>query len=361
MNILLLTFQGDVAGSTYSISYLAKGLAAKGHNIYVGCRKESLLFRLLQNTGVILLPMTFSGRLDLTNMRQIKHAVQQYDIRIINAQSSYDRYTSVLARWLFRLNAKVVHTRRQVSKSMGGLIQNLIYIKGTDKIVAVSEGVKVSLAQGNIPADHITVILNGTPREKYAKTDASSADALRKKFKIEKDEFVIGCVSRLKAQNQILEALTLLDFPVKIIFVGIEKQPEWEEIIRSYTVDHEIIFAGLVPSDEILNYYPLFDVKILASAMEGLSQSLLEAMALGVPVIATNASGNPELISDGENGFLFDDGKTEQLARAVKMLYKSRSLREKFIANGKKTALETFNIDNTVAGYEQLFKQLIER
>ena len=50
MNILFLTYQGDIAGSTNSISYLAKGLASIGHNVYVGCRRESLLYSMLSDT-----------------------------------------------------------------------------------------------------------------------------------------------------------------------------------------------------------------------------------------------------------------------------------------------------------------------
>lgn len=360
MNILLITFQGDLAGSTYSISYLSKGLAAKGHNVYVGCRAESLLSQLLSGTAVHLIPMTFSGRFDMKNMRQIAQAVKKNNIQIVNAQSSYDRYTTVLAKWLFHLNVKIVHTRRQVSRSMGGMLQRLVYVTGTDKIVAVSEGVKVSLAGGGIPAHHVEVIHNGTPREKYERVDEVLTQSLRKKYNIAENDFVIGCISRLKNQVQILQALKFLDFKVKVIFVGIEKQPDWEEIISSYPTDHEVIFCGLVPSDETLSYYRLFTVKVLSSTMEGLSQSLLEAMALGVPVIATNASGNPEVISDGENGFLFEDEDVKGLADAITQLYHNPSLRGEFSEKGKITALETFSIENTVAGYEQLFNRLLE-
>ena len=344
MNILILTFQGDIAGSTYSISYLAIGLAEKGHHIYVGCRKESLLFQLLDSTKVNLIQMNFSGRFDLKNMREIKKAVKKYSIQLINAQSSYDRYTSVFAKWLFGLKVKIVHTRRQISRSMGGPLLNLIFVNGTDKIVAVSEGVKVSLAKTGIPEDHIEIIHNGTPREKYLHIDQELTKKLASEYHIIPDDFVIGCVSRLKNQEQILKALELLDFKVKMIFVGIEKQEGWDKIIKSYQIPHEIYFTGLVEKDQILSYYDLFDIKILASTMEGLSQSLLEAMALGVPVIATNASGNPELISHGENGFLFEDGDIEELAEQITLLYKNVELKKEFSEKGKHTALETLSI-----------------
>jgi len=152
----------------------------------------------------------------------------------------------------------------------------------------------------------------------------------------------------------------LLNFKVKMIFVGIDKQSGWEEIMKRYPVKHEVHFAGLVDKGQILAYYGLFNIKILASTMEGLSQSLLEAMALGVPVVATNASGNPELIGHGENGFLFEDGDIEELADEINQLYKNRDLRDKFSTNGRQTALDTFNIDHTIENFEKLFRKLIE-
>jgi len=360
MNILFLTFQGDVAGSTYSISYLAKGMADRGHNIYVGCRLESLLYKMLANTNVNLIPMTFSGRFDLQNIKQIRNAVLQYSIQVVNAQSSYDRYTSVFAKWIYRLNTKIVHTRRQISKSVGGFFPNLVLVKGTDKVVAVSEGVKVSLVKTGIPEDHIEVVYNGTPQGKYENVDQSKTEQLKIKYGIHSGEFVIGCVSRLKNQEQIVKALELINFKVKLIFVGIDQQPHWEEITKKYHVPHEVYYTGTVNPEEALSYYGLFTIKILASTMEGLSQSLLEAMALGVPVIATNASGNSELISHEVNGLLFEDGDIKELSDYITQLHNDGNLRKKFIKKGKETAFQDFSIESTVKGFEDLFEQLIK-
>ena len=153
MNILFLTYQGDIAGSTNSISYLAKGLADKGHNIYVGCRKESLLYSMLQNTKVNLIEMTFKSKLDFQNMKHIREVVKKYKIEIINAQSSKDRYSSIFAKIFYKLPVKIVHTRRQTPKSSGIFIQNWFYNTFTDLIVAVSDEVKEELVKNGIKKD----------------------------------------------------------------------------------------------------------------------------------------------------------------------------------------------------------------
>ena len=104
MNILFLTYQGDVAGSTNSISYLAKGLAEKGHHVVMGCREDSVLFKMLQKTKVQCEPMTFRKKFDWQNIQHIKNIVKKHNIELINAQSSKDRYSSIFTNWLFLSN-----------------------------------------------------------------------------------------------------------------------------------------------------------------------------------------------------------------------------------------------------------------
>ncbi len=305
MNILFVSHQGGTAGSTYSISYLAKGLSSRHHQVWTACPKDSLLWRLLESTSVRLIHTNILSKTELKSIRQISQIVRQHHIDIVNAQSSKDRYITILAKWWYRLPCKLIHTRRQLSKSMGILGQSWFYEKGTDKIVAVSEGVKQTLVKNGIRPSHIQVIYNGTPREKYAHIDYQEVEKLKHQYQITGDDIVIGSVARPKEQDQILRALQGIQQSVKVIFVGIDAQPEYQKIIQEFTTPHEVFFAGSVSNEAVLNYYPLFRMNILASTIEGLSQALLEAMAMGVPVIATRVGGNPELIQHEENGLLF--------------------------------------------------------
>ncbi len=360
LSILFLTYQGDVAGSTNSIAYLARGLADRGHNIHIGIRKESLLWTLLEGSKVNRIAMTFKGKFDFKNWRQIKDAVRTHNIQLINAQSSHDRYTSIFANWRYGLGVQVVHTRRQMPLSMGGFLQRFLYNKKTDGIVAVSQQVKDGLVNLGFTDGHVKVIHNGTPTEKYDHIDLSKVEILKQKFKIKPDDFVLGCVSRMKNQIQIFQALTKIKEPIKVIFCGIEPTDEIKELMDQFPMDHQVFFEGQVESRDILNYYKLFDLKILASTMEGLSQSLLEAMALGVPVVATAFAGNLDLIEDGVNGLLFNDNDIDQMGKNILEIKHNNTLREKLIIAGKQTALKIFNIKNTIRNYEQYFSDLIK-
>lgn len=361
LNILFLTYQGGMAGSTLSIIYLAKGLAERGHEIFVGMREEMPIWNEMDHPGITRVAMRINGKFDFQNWKEIRDLVRAHKIDIVNAQSSHDRYTSIFANWFYRLKTQVVHTRRQMPLSMGGPVQKWLYNKKTAGIVAVSTPVKDALVKLGFNEPHITVISNGTPKEKYEHPNPNLVAELKAKYNIKEGDFVIGCVSRPKEQEQILNALKFIKEPVKMIFAGIEAEERFTQHLEEFQVDHKVYFEGAVPSEEILSYYQIFDVKILASTMEGLSQSLLEAMALGTPVIATAYAGNLDLIKDGQNGLFFEDGDAEQLAVKIKLLRSNAALRTKLIQAGKVTALETFSIENTIKNYEQYFTSLLDQ
>ncbi|MEQ8807818.1 MAG: glycosyltransferase family 4 protein [Imperialibacter sp.] len=359
MNILLLTYEGKMAGSTNSISFLALGLAKKGHNVYVGCRRESLLYALLENSDVNLVPMKFRGRFSLKDVLFLKQVVQQHNIHIINAQSSKDRYISIFTRWLLAKKVIVVHTRRQRPRSMGGSIQNWFYVKGTDKVVVVGDELKKVFTENGYPPDHLEVIYNGTPASQYDVVHSEKVEELRTRFGMKKGDRVIGCVSRMKEQPQLIQALSLLPSDIKVVFAGI-KPGSLDKWIDTYGIKNEVIYAGLLDRTEVLNVYKLFQVNVLTSTMDGFGLVLVEAMALEVPVVATNAYGIKDVVKNEVNGLLFENGDISGLARQIMRTFDDDSLRNTLIQNGKKTAFETFSIQKTIDHYEDFFNALID-
>ncbi len=356
---MLITFQGGVAGSTLSVSYLCKGLSEKGHNVVLACPQDSMYKDLLKDSKVKIEHLPFKSKWDKVTMRMIRDIVQRENIQIINAQASKDRYNTIFARWIYKLPVKLIHTRRQVSLSVGGL-QSWFYTKGTDKIVAVSNGIKDSLVSKGIPKKHIKVIYNGTPTEKYEQIDKQKVEKLKSELGLKPDDFVIGCISRCKKQEQIIQTLQHIEIPVKVVFVGINSH-DIENRIEPFCEPHTIHYCGHMEPKEAINYHKLFDIFILPSSSEGLSQSLLEAMYLGVPVIATNAAGNPDLVQHMENGLLFKDADIEGLAENIKLLMNDKALYQKLKENGEYTAQKKFSIENTIENYENFFYELIEQ
>lgn len=357
LRILITTFQGDIAGSTMSISYLARGLSENGHQVTFVCKAESLYANLLNDSNVKIEHLPFKSKWDIKSMRAIRDIVLRDKIEIINAQASYDRYLTIFARWLYKLPVKVVHTRRQMPLSVGGL-QSWFYTKGTDQIIAVGEGVKEALVKKGTPENHVTVIYNGTPHEKYKHINDDQVSALIEKYKLKGNTRVIGCISRLKKHDQVVKALALIDEPITAFFLGFTAEQLGLEIVREAEKKHTLHFLGLVDPSELLAYYKLFNIYILPSTTEGLSQAVLEAMYMGVPVLATRALWNRGMIDEMENGVLFEDENIKDLANKIDTTLNDKNLLAKLSKASIQTAHEKFTIERTIENYIRFFNQL---
>ena len=279
-----------MAGATYSIAYLADGLAKRGHQVFLAGREGSLLFRLLQDSAVKLIGMPFRSKLDIRTVRMISNVIKEEAIEIVDVQASRDRYLTIFSKWLYSLNVKIVHTRRQQPLSVGGWIQNNFYLRGTDKIIVVSDELKNTFVEMGYPASHLAVIYNGTPPEQYQQIEEKRIEDLREQFGLQPQDTVVGCVSRMKEQPQLIEALQHLDHRIKVIFAGIP-EGSLDKYVERFGIKNPIIYAGTLSKIDTLHLYKLLDVNVLPSTMDGFGLVLVEAMALGVPVVATRFGG----------------------------------------------------------------------
>jgi glycosyltransferase EpsD len=121
-----------------------------------------------------------------------------------------------------------------------------------------------------------------------------------------------------------------IEFPnahLEIIGIGSEKRRFFD--LRDSSKLYKIDFRGKVSHEDIAEYYQRSDIFILPSIMEGLSNAIMEAMACGLPIIATDVGGNSELVVDGKGGLLVSPKNVEELYKAIKRLINDPSLRKK--------------------------------
>lgn len=357
MKVLFITKQKSVAGSAYSVSYLAKGLAAKGHEVWVGAREQAFLLKLVASDERLkTVHFAFKGYTDFKTAREIAAFVKRHNIDIVNAQSGQDRFMMVLARFLFGLRTQVVFTRRQRPRDEPW-IKRFLHTK-TANIVVISDGLKTLFKKKGYRDDQLKVIYNGLPKNLEKTVDTEFVHRLRQQYRIPLENKVIGCVSRLKEQHQIIRASPFLAPNITLLFVGIE-QSQVQAVIDEVAPQQQLVFTSVLDHQQVLNHYPLMDIHILASKMDGFGLTLVEAMAMGIPVIGSDFGGIRSVIGNNENGLLFENGNIEELANQIKLLLHDQALRERLIQKGREAYLTRFNIEQTINAYESYFQELL--
>lgn len=165
----------------------------------------------------------------------------------------------------------------------------------------------------------------------------------------------IICVARLheeKGIDVLIRACRRLkddrvDFKCLTAGEGTARQ-DLEKLIRDLELENDVKLLGNQTHDQIFGLLRRAKVKVLSSRSEGIPVSLMEAMAFRVPVIATNICGIPELIEDGESGFLVPAGDDRDLAEKIKEILENKGLRDAFVKKGYETVYKEFNLDTQV-------------
>ena len=202
--------------------------------------------------------------------------------------------------------------------------------------------------------DHVS----GVPLERFTKPDLRKVEDLRRRFGIEQGDIVVGCVSRPKKQEQLIRAVSLCDPSIKVLLVGVPPGT-YDGVAREVGLRNPVLYAGIVDSVSVLDYYHLFTVNTLCSVTDGFGLVLVESMACGVPVIGTKWGGIADVIEDGVSGLLYENERHEELARHIRAVVGDSALRETLIRNGLRRARE-FSIEKTIDEYEAFFSQLVD-
>jgi len=239
-------------------------------------------------------------------------------------------------------------------------------LKSAKKVIVLSESLKpYSIKRGADP-EKIVVVPNGVDCSFF---DSESSEAregahmIREKFKIPEDELVVGYIGRMvpvKGLKYLIQAMSEVQRKhpsVHLLMVGdgFEKAELQETAQKLGLKAH---FAGW--GKNVLSFYAAIDIFVLPSLLEGLSNSLLEAMSMGRPIIATWAGGNKDIIINGKNGFLVPPQDSESIASNTMKLIESEVLRKSMGQGNRERALREFIWEKTVSRIEQVYKSVID-
>ena len=170
-----------------------------------------------------------------------------------------------------------------------------------------------------------------------------------------------GFFDRKDYKTYIEAAIQYLEKQQDLTFLAIGGGPQlqmFKDMVPAAFKDR-ILFTGMV--DNVESLVNIFDIGILSTYTEGISNSIMEYMVLGKPVIATDGGGTKELVIDGETGYLIPQKSPEVLLEKINRLTKSIELRTKFGANGKLRIHKVFNLDRMEKDYYELYKKLLQK
>jgi sugar transferase (PEP-CTERM/EpsH1 system associated) len=220
--------------------------------------------------------------------------------------------------------------------------------------------------QAWISPERIRVIYNGVDTQRF-RPRSSERISLRKKFGLPQERFIVGTVGRtvtIKDHPTLLravESMVLKGIDAHALLVG--SGPELER--NRQLVKDSSVLAGRVTfvgsSDEVPDILNTMDAFALTSISEGMSNTLLEAMAAGLPVIATNVGGNPEVVVDGDSGWLFRARDVEALVSRLMSLASDENQRRQLSLAARQRIVERFSLARMLNDYSNLYLELAAR
>ena len=301
------------------------------------------------------------GEWDLVGAVRLADVMRVFDPHILHGHTSHAHTLGLWAWVLSGRRAKVVVSRRvdfPVSRRGLGRIK---YGWGVGRFIAVSDGVRRVLVEGGVPPSSVVVVRSGIDLGKF--DGLKEPGDLYEEFGIARDVPLVGNVAALaphKDQTCLLEAARrVVDaFPaVRFLIVG--EGPLQEALLERRArlgLEREVIFTGF--RRDIGAILRMLDVFVLSSYLEGLGTSMLDAMLVGLPVVATRVGGIPEAVKDGENGLLVPPRSPEALSEAICRLLEDRAMREQLGRRGK-VWVHRFDIRETVRRTEAVYVDLL--
>jgi glycosyltransferase involved in cell wall biosynthesis len=244
------------------------------------------------------------------------------------------------------------------------ILANPILSLLTEYINAISAATRKALIEyENFPGDRIDVVYNGIDDIQFK---LEGHDKLRQEVHLPENGYILGTVARLDAiknQKMMIKALKRLhdDFPEACLLIvgdGPERR-SLEEFAARQQVSSRVVFTGF--REDAYLFYRIMDVLLLTSFSEGTSMTLLEAMAHGIPCVATDVGGNPEIVIDGKTGFLVPSEDDQTLAERISLLAKDQDLRKRMGNAGRDRFEAQFTVTKMVRAYQAMYEDRLPK
>ena len=345
------------------------------------CKEEGALTAAVEQLGLSShyapsLVRPISPHRDISAGLQLYKLLKRLAPDILHTHSSK---TGILGRIAGRLSGVpvVIHTVHGYAfpYASSWLVRSIYFLmeylggKLGDAFVVLNESDRqMAIKTLRIPEEKVHLIPNGVGVKCYTKSTGGQRTKIRREnLNVSDDDVLcVGMVGRLWRQKNpacLLRAaqrvLKQTDKRVQFFFIGDgELRSELEQVISNHGLQSQIQVLGW--RQDVATLLSGLDIFVLPSRWEGMPLAILEAMASSLPVIASDISGNRDLISHGVDGILFESDNDEQLAQGIMSLVNAEGMRDQMGVNARKKVLEHYAIHNRVERMEELYLSLLE-
>lgn len=301
------------------------------------------------------------GRTSLAAIPKLRRFIREQRIDVVHSHGYKTDVVAVLARR--GLRCKLVSTPHGWSASAGFRLRvyealDRVAFAGCDAIVPLSEDLAAGLSWLPWARGRVHLISNGVDLSEVADSQQVVPElaALRARG-VEVYGYIGQLIARKRLDTLIRAFASLQGEGRRLYLVGDGPQrAELEELASSLGQSDRIRFTGF--REDRLDYLRGFDVFVLPSSLEGIPRCVMEAMAAGIPVVASDIEGSRALIRNGDTGLLFDAGSHTQLARQIVSLMHDHALRERLVASARVRVQECFSAAGMAAEYMRLYRRL---
>jgi glycosyltransferase involved in cell wall biosynthesis len=368
LRVALLLETDGPGGAENAIFDLAEALRNRGHTVFpVGPENgDGWLGEKLRESGFET--PTFGHQTnfdrivirDLRLIRDLTRIFKRFDVDLVHC---HDFIATVHGSFAARLAGKpsilTMHGHQTMCDAWRRRAALRWAFRHSDAVVAVSQATKTQLDRDlGLTPEIIQVIRNGVP------VRAGRGESIREELGVRDGELVILAVGNYverKGHIHLLRALRTLNEgvpspPWRLAIAGGwggDERPKLEAFAREHYISDRVHL--LTYRNDVPDLLAAADIFVMPSLWEGLPLAVLEAMQMGVCVVASETSGIPEAIVSEEHGLLVPPGDEAALANSLKRVIRDPELRNRLALAGKTRALSEFTIDSTTSSYEALY------
>ncbi len=356
----------DLGGQEFRVLSEVIGMNRRGHSVLLAVQPGSLLGRYANQSGV---------QTEVLNMQTVRfpwlvleflRIVKRYEIDVLHTHGSIDSWTASIAGRLAPSKPLVVRARHKSTPVSRTIRHRWLYGMLPHMVVVTGEAVRKGLIEDiQLPPSHVVSIPTGVDLSQFS--PGSSNEPLQREWGVSPHDLVVGTVAffrSYKGLEYFLRAVQVIISKIpraKIFLVGSgPDQMKLEQQVSDLGLDASVRLVGF--HSDIPQVLEVFDVFVLSSVWgEGVPQALTQAMAMERAVVATNVGGVPEVVKDGENGFLVEPRDVEALADRVCVLLQDSKLRQDFGRAGRACVVERYSQETMLDHTEHLYAQLLSQ